>query len=175
MSPRSRKGLILFTRPLIAGFRIGGLFKRLEFRADNRAFQHEYESLLQRADKEDAESEHTIRDEYESLVRRADKEYTESGRTVRDDYEELTKKGLAKGRDIYLFLRPLKLGDTIRFPDLEMKHLMTFEEVLKEAIDSDGRVVACVGNGGESVGVRRKSISTRSGEPVSFRFSSLPL
>jgi hypothetical protein len=111
------------------------LLKRLEFRRKSRAFRQDYESLVQRADKELAESVPTIR----------------------DDYETLTKHGLAKSKDIYLFLRPLRLADTIRFPDEDMGRLITFEELLSDAIDSDGRIVGCVGNGGERWGAARIS------------------
>jgi hypothetical protein len=109
------------------------LYKRLEFRKKSRTFQRDYERLVQRADKGDAES----------------------APAVRDDYEALTKERLAEDKDYYLFLRPLRLADTIRFHDDDAERLMTFEEVLSKAIDSDKRVVACVGNGGERWGAAR--------------------
>jgi hypothetical protein len=85
--------------------------------------------------------------DYENLVR---------PRVIRDDYEALSKKGLATGKDLYLFLRSLRVADTIRFYDDYRRGRKSFEEVLSNAIDSEGeRVVACVGNGGERWGAAR--------------------
>ena len=84
-------------------------------------------------------------------------EDAERARAIRDDYEALSKKGLGKGKDLYLFLRSLRVAGTIQFFDYCDKiEIRSFEEVLSEAIYSPGqRVLGCVGNGGERWGVAR--------------------
>lgn len=70
-------------------------------------------------------------------------------RVIRDDYAQLHDRASAR-EDLYLFLRSLRIADTIRLPDENGNGLASFEEILSNAIDKDReRVVASVGNGGE--------------------------
>jgi hypothetical protein len=107
-----------------------GLLKRIVFRRKSRELQRDYENLVQPLGGDG-----------------------ERPRVIKDDYEALSKGGLGVGKDLYLFLRSLRIADTIRFDDDLKKRKKSFEEVLSTAIDSEGeRVVACVGNGGERWG-----------------------
>jgi hypothetical protein len=75
----------------------------------------------------------------------------ETSRDIRDVYETLSH-GFAKQKDIYLFLRSLRIANAICFPNEDMLGVRTFEQVLSNAIDSDHRTVGCVGSGGERSG-----------------------
>jgi len=109
---------------------LNDLRKRFEFRKKSREFERDYTRLVSPVGED-----------------------TERARVIRDDYEALSKKGLGKGKDLYLFLRSLRVAGTIQN---RMWPEKSFEEVLSEAIDIPGqRVVACVGNGGERWGAAR--------------------
>jgi len=110
---------------------LNNLMKRFEFRKKSREFERDYTRLVPPVGED-----------------------TERARVIRDDYEALSKKGLGKGKDLYLFLRSLRVAGTIQNGIKGFEK--SFEEVLSKAIDSPGeRVVACVGNGGERWGAAR--------------------
>ena len=110
---------------------LNNLMKRFEFRKKSREFERDYTRLVPPVGED-----------------------TERARVIRDDYEALSKKGLGKGKDLYLFLRSLRVAGTIQNGIKGGEK--SFEEVLSKAIDSPGeRVVACVGNGGERWGAAR--------------------
>jgi hypothetical protein len=89
---------------------------------------------------------------YEDVLKPASKGDKERPRVIADDREALSN-GLAKAeKDIYLFLRSLRVADAIRFPNEDMGGVRSFEEVLGEAIDSDHRTLARVGYAGERSG-----------------------
>jgi hypothetical protein len=74
-------------------------------------------------------------------------------RAIRDDVERVVDLRSRPKHDLYLFLRSLKIADTIRFDDENGENPRSFEVVLSKAIDSPGkRLVACVGSGGERRG-----------------------
>jgi len=133
-----------------------GLLKRFVYWRKNRELQRDYESFTTKIAIDGVASAvlgapTSIREMLKGT--RPPGGDDERARVIRDDYEALSKEGLSMGKDLYLFLRSLKVADTIRFYDDHKERLKSFEEVLSNAIDSEGeRVVACVGNGGERWG-----------------------
>ena len=72
----------------------------------------------------------------------------------------LAKDGGTIDKDLFLYLRPLKLAETIRFRSLFEKRLplISFEEALSRAVDKlPQRYAFCVGDGDERWGVAQVS------------------
>jgi hypothetical protein len=121
----------------------------LEFRAKIRAFERAWE--LEEVEFEgQAAREKKLAEYYYEILEHIGKE-GETQNAIRDDYDVLSSD-VARQNDIYLFLRSLKVAGKIQFPNEDMTHRRSFEQVLTSAIGSEHRIVACVGNGGERWG-----------------------
>jgi len=121
----------------------------IEFRAKLRAFEHGYHSL------EKAEHDAKCRElerYVEEVLKPAGKGGEERQHDIRDDREALSNDLAKAQKDIYLYLRSLRVADAIRFPNEDMVGLRSFEEVAGKAIDSDHRTLARVGYAGEQSG-----------------------
>jgi hypothetical protein len=89
-----------------------------------------------------------------SLVKRH--EQKKKNEQLASDYEALVSEPAQFNKDIYLFLRPLALGESFRFANVSdgrTNERILFEEVLSRALDQAGqRSTVCVGDGGERWG-----------------------
>lgn len=82
-----------------------------------------------------------------------DKIKKEKQTLIRDDYNKLNQLG-DTSHDIYLYLRALKLAETILLhPNNDIDSFVPFEQLLADTIDEkDKRIVVCIGSGGERWG-----------------------
>lgn len=89
------------------------------------------------------------------------KQYEQKKRndTFAGEYDQIADYEADFSKDIYLFLRPLLLGGTIRFADVANDRpgeLITFEDLFTTSVRLDGvRAPVCVGQGGEKWGPDR--------------------
>jgi len=83
--------------------------------------------------------------------------YQQNNEQLKLDLVALAKDGGNIDKDLFLYLRPLKLAGTIQFKNMFDKNsnvLISFEEGLSRALDKPGRRYAfCVGDGEERWGV----------------------
>jgi hypothetical protein len=83
--------------------------------------------------------------------------YRQKKEKLKIDLITLAKEGGNIDEDLYFYLRPLKLADTIQFRstfDKDPNVLISFEEALSRALDKPGRRYAfCVGDGEERWGL----------------------
>ena len=79
--------------------------------------------------------------------------YLQKNEQLKLDLVALAKDGGNIDKDLFLYLRPLKLAGTIQFRnmfDKDSSVLISFEEGLSRALDKPGRRYAfCVGDGEE--------------------------
>jgi hypothetical protein len=85
--------------------------------------------------------------------------YIQKSEQLKLDVTKLFEKGVAIEENLYLYLRPLALAETIQFKNAFDDHpseSISFEEALSRALDKPNRrYVFCVGDGNENWGVAK--------------------
>lgn len=131
---------------------ITGIRKRIIFRAKKREIKAFHQSLIETT----PVTKDAARDDCPpatiKITRHGDppKDLQPAERVIRDDFAAMVKNGIPPRKDLYMFLRSLRVAGSIRFYNETGDTLRSFDETLADAIDtSETRMTGCVGNGGE--------------------------